>query len=487
MQKQCWCNVAMAGVSLTDYGLKIPSPFSRLDLSNSEIASMTSWVLTVTVGGDSENKINIAAFEALLYSAAQAASAYPNASGVPVSFAFGWLNSDGSIAEYSSYQGFTLTFDVTTSGMYMVYTVKGYASLAVQTGMPVLRIPELTGVVQPSAVVEALAKAVKADTYYELDIDHNDAPTLISHGALTTSFNSYVKGEMNGVDDYNSFPGLLRLSKSYSGSRDAAGLIPGIKSLSQVMNCASVTPIENFLKKSLTDTTPQCASFSYWVDEPTMTSPGIIHYKSNAGLSTSQLSDVLQYGTKETNILSLSGSYNGVAYNMTDMNFKSVGFALDGSGNTIVQDAEVVNSWSNNLGQVYQTVNIINDINAIASQFSGNFQVQIAGSTKQYSIAQPVSLLVMTGNTLSPVSGIYNIVSVSHSISATFITTLKIQRLTMSSANEVAAAQGIFVSGSSNYPSSAYKTTSNIKSKAKVDFGTLYPTFEHLVNTTTGI
>ena len=63
----------------------------------------------------------------------------------------------------------------------MRYEVTGYASLAVQNSMPVLMIPELSGFVQPSAVVEGLAKSVKATSYYELDIDHNDVPTLITH------------------------------------------------------------------------------------------------------------------------------------------------------------------------------------------------------------------------------------------------------------------------------------------------------------------
>lgn len=480
MKRQPWCSFSLAGVSLTEFGMAVPSPFASLEISNSEIASMTSWTLNVVVGGDDTRKVNIAAFEALLYSAAQAASSYPNASGVPVAFSFGWLNDQGNVQEYVSYQGFTLQFKVSTSGLYMKYTITGFASLALQSSMPVIRIPELTGIVQPSAVVEGLAIAVKATSYYELDIDHNDVPTLVSHGALTTSFNKYVRGTLSGDDDFDSFPGLLPLSKSYSGSRDAAGIANGYKKLSQIMNNASVTPIERFLKKSLTDTTPQCASFSYWVDEPTMTSPGVIHYKSNAGLTTAQVGEVLQYGTKDTNILSLVGSYNGVAYNMTDMNFASVGFAVDGSGSTVIQDWEVVNSWSSSLAEVFQTVNIINDINAIASQFSGDFNIQIPGSLKKYEIAQPISLLVMTGNTVSPISGVYNIVSVGHTISDKFITNLKVQRLVLGSANQVASAQGIFISGSNKYPSGSYITTSNIKSPYKVDFGEVYPTFEHL-------
>lgn len=475
MKKQPWVSFQLAGVSLTDFGLKMPSPFASLELSNSEITSMTSWNLTCIVGGDANRSANVAAFEALLYSAAQEAGKYSNSSGIPVSFSFGWLDSDGSIEKYLSYQGFTLQFKVSTSGQYMTYVITGYAQLAIQTSMPVLRIPAVSGIVQPSAIVRAIAEAVKATSYYLLDIDHSDAPTLVDHGDLNTSLNQYIRGTYSGQDNYKSFPGLLKLSKSYSGSRDCAGLSSIVRSLRQAIDNITPANLSNYLVAGPSDNTPQCASFSYWVDEPTMTRPGVIHYKNNAGLLTSQAHDVLEYGTANTNILSLTGSYNGVAYNMTDMRFTQVGFALDASGNSIIQNSSVVNSWSNSLGEVFQTVNIINDVNAIASQFSGDFTVQIPGSTSEYTVAQPVSLLVMSGNTLSPVTGVYNIISVTHTISDTFITTLKLQRLVMSSANAVAAAQSIFISGSSGYTSSSYTTTSNIISPYKVDFGTLYP------------
>lgn len=470
----------LAGVNLNDFGLEIPSPFSSLELGNSQVSSMTSWTLRCTVGGDSSRRINVAAFEALLYSAAQSAASYENASGIPVSFLFGWLDENGNVGDHLSYQGFTLQFKVSTNGLYMSYELTGYATLALQTSMPVLRIPEVSGIVQPSAVLEGLAIACKATNYYELDIDHNDAPTYVNHNALTTSFNKYVRGTYDGRDNYSDFPGLLRLSKSWNGSRDAAGLMPGIKKLSQLTNNLTITPISNYLVKSFTDETPQCSSFSYWVDEPTMTQPGCIHYKSNAGLLTSQVSDVLEYGTANTNILSLSGSYNGVAYNMTDMNFKSVGFAVDGSGNSIANATEVVNSWSSSLADVFQTANIINDVNALASQFSGDFTITIPGSTREYTVAQPISLLVMNGNTLSPVSGIYSIIEVTHNISVEFTTTLKVQRLVMSSANQVATRQNIYVSGSGSYPSNSYQTTSNIKTPYKVEFGEIFPDFTHI-------
>lgn len=481
MFKQCFANVALAGVSLTDFGLKIPSPFTSLSLSNSEISSMTQWTLECIVGGDDTNRINVAAFEALLYQSAQNASNYSNSSGIPCSFIFGWLNPDGSIAESLSYQGYTLTFKVSTSGRYMKYSITGYASLAIQTSLPVLRIPEVSGVVQPSAIVEGLAIAVKATNYYDLDIDHNDSPTLVNHGALTTSFNRYVRGSYSGKDDYENFPGLLKLSKSYNSSRDSAGLNTyKVNKLSQAINNRSVSKLDDFLKTSFTDTKPQSSTFSYWVDEPTMTQRGCIHYKSNAGLVGTHLKDTLEYGTANTNVLTLSGSYNGVAYNMTDMNYTQVGFIVDGSGNTVLQDEQVINSWSSTLADVFQSANIVNDVNAIASQFSGDFTVTVAGSTNKYEIAQPISLLVMSGNTISPITGIYNIISVSHDIGATFITTLKLQRLVMSTANQVAAGQNILIRGSSSYPTLSYTTTKNIVSTGKVEFGDLYPDFTHL-------
>lgn len=441
---------------------------------------MTAWTLNCVVGSDSSKKINVSAFEALLYSAAQSANSYPNSSGIPVSFVFGWLDEYGNVSEYTSYQGFTLQFTVSTNGLYMKYKLKGYAALSVQSSMPVLRIPAVSGFVQPSAVVEALAISTKATSYYQLDIDHCDAPTLVNHGALTTSFNKYVRGSFSAEDDYDNFPGLLPLSKSYSSSRDAGGLKYGYKSLSQVLNNASITPVSDFLKQSNTDTTPQCASFSYWVNEPTMTKPGTIHYKSNAALQSSQSLKVLEYGTSNTNILSLQGSYNGIAYNMSNMNFSQIGFTVDGSGNTIAQGAEVVNSWSSSLADTFQSVNIINDINALATQFSGDFVITIPGSIKIYNLAQPVSLLVMTGGTLSPITGIYNVITVSHMISNTFITTLKLQRLIMSSANQVASSQGILVGGSTQYADSSFIRTKNIVTPYKVEFGEMYPNFEHM-------
>ena len=476
-----FCNFTLAGVNITDYGLKIPSPFCSLELSNSQITSFTSWTLQVIVGGDDSKKSNIAAFEALLYSAAQDAGKYPNSSGIPVSFMFGWLGSDVGITENVAYQGFTLKFQTSTDGRYMRYTINGYASIGYKFAVPAYNIPAVCGIVQPSAIVEAVCKALGIDKYYNLDIDHNDAPTLVNHGAMTTSVTAYIKGNYSTEDNYNTFPGLLRLAKSYNSTRDSAGLKRGSGKLSTLQNNLTTTPIAKYFKRSICDASPQSSNFAFWVDEPTMTQKGTVHFKSTAGLYTTSGADTLEFGTANTNVFTISGSYNGVAYNMTDMSFADVGFAVDGSGNTIVQDTKVVNSWSSTLAHVFQTANIINDVNALASQFSGDFTVTIPGNVKQYTLAQPVSLLVMSGNTISPVTGIYNVTSVSHTISNTFVTTLKLQRLVMSNANEVAVSQGISVANSKSYNSS-YTKTKNIESPNKVNLGPMYPTFRDVAS-----
>ena len=75
MKRQPIVNFSLAGVSITSFGFQVPSPFCSLELTNSEITTFTSWTLKCTVGGDDKKKVNIAAFEGLLYSAAQASSA----------------------------------------------------------------------------------------------------------------------------------------------------------------------------------------------------------------------------------------------------------------------------------------------------------------------------------------------------------------------------------------------------------------------------
>lgn len=480
MKRQPWVTFSLAGVSLTDFGLAVPSPFCSLELTNSEITSVTSWTLTCTIGGDESKRVNASAFEALLYSAAQSSAQYSNASGIPVSFSFGWLDEFGNISDYLAYQGFTLQFKVSVSGRFLVYSIIGYASLATSFSAPVLRIPAVAGWVQASALFVGLAEATKLTDYYDLDVDRNDAVTYIQHGALTTSFTNYVVGDYKGTDDYDTFCGLLRLSRSYNSSRESAGLVDGCAALRSITDNVAAEDVAAYLKKSMTDNTVQCTSFSFWKEEPTATRRGCLHYKSDAAMLSRLSSNALEFGTANTNIISISGSYDGVAYNMTDMAFANIGFNLDAGAQAIIDSATVVNSWSANVGDVYQTANIINDINALASQFSGEFTIDIPGTVQTYQVAQPISLIVMSGNSLSPITGIYNVVSVSHKVSNTFVTTLKVRRFTVSSANAVAASQGIYVNGSEIVLQQQSEHTANIKTPYVVDFGEIYPDFTYL-------
>ena len=89
----------------------------------------------------------------------------------------------------------------------------------------------------------------------------------------------------------------------------------------------------------------------------------------------------------------------------------------------------------------------------------------------------------MSDNTLSPITGIYNVISVTHTISSSFVTTLKVKRFSLGTANMVASAQGISMSNINGYTPSSYEKTSNVKSAYKVDFGVMYPDFTHLTDT----
>lgn len=477
MYRQPFCSFSLAGVNLTEFGLKIPSPFVKLTLSNSEISSMTSWSLTCQIGADASKSAHYSSMEALLYSAAQADNA--DAKGIPVSFIFGWLDNNGNVSESISYQGFTLTFKVSISDRYIQYDITGYASIAMLCSLPLINVPAISGMVQPSAVLYAFLKAIHADYYYDFDIDRNDAVTLVSHGGLTTSVRSYVLGPQDRTqDNYNVFPGLRALAKSYQQNRSANGLKYNVNKLSQVINNVEKSRISNYLTTAFTDYASQCVGWSFWIEEPTTTKRGVIHFKSDASVLSNSSASLI-YGTPESNILSISGSYDGVAYNMSNMNFKNIGFNVDVSGQEILSSTQTVNSWSSSLEHVFQTANIIGDINGLASQFTEKFSVVIPGNAYQFTIAQPVTLLVVANNVLSHISGIYHIMSVTHEISNTFITTLDIQRLAISSANEIATSTGIYLSGSSNV-SSGYTKTSNIISTGKVDFGKIYPSMDEM-------
>ena len=152
MRKQPFVNFVFAGVNLTSFGFEIPSSFASLDVAMAQFTSTTSWTLTVNISSDASRKANGAAFEALLYTSAQAANKYPTSKGIPVSFVFGYIDDSGNVSEYLSYQGWTLTFTASTTGMYMIYKITGLAELDPQRSVPALRIPSLCGFVQPSAV-----------------------------------------------------------------------------------------------------------------------------------------------------------------------------------------------------------------------------------------------------------------------------------------------------------------------------------------------
>jgi hypothetical protein len=482
--------VSMAGVSLTDLGYKIPSPLVGISITNATVRSALMWELTLNVAGDASRIANIAAIEGLWYQAKQAAKNSGYKRGIPVSIILGWQSPDGQVVESMDIEGWTMQFDCNVpESQHLQYIIKGYGQTAVPANMPTIRIPPISGVVQPSAVLTALCEALKADTYYDLDIDRNDSPTFISHGTVQTSFTRYVRGGRSVNDNFGDFPGLQPLATNVMGNSQAYGLITDqIRNMGILVNNVPVGERTPYFRSDINDRPDVVNTFSFWVDEPTMTQRGKINFKSDAVLRIKQNYDQLILGGNETNIFSLSGSYNGVAYTLKNINAGKIGFTVDGTGNAIASVQPSATAFSASLADVFNSANEINNVNAIATQFSSKITITMAGNVRGYELAQPVTVTVLMGNTLSPISGIYRVMEVTQRLDARFITTLVCQRLDTGSANDVAdgVMAGVSTLTTVSGDTSLQRTiranqTSNIISPRLVELGTITPTFENLI------
>jgi len=485
--------VSLAGVSLTDLGYKIPTPLVGITIKNALVRSALEWELTLNVAGDSNKRANIAAIEGLWYQAEQSARNSGYTRGIPVSIILGWQSPNGQITESMDIEGFTIQFSVTVpEAQYTQYVIKGFGTTGVPSNMPTITIPPIRGIVQPSAVLEALCRSLKADAYYDLDIDRNDAPTYMAHGTIQTSFTRYVRGTRSPKDNFGNFPGLQPLATQVSTNEQAYGLITEkVRNMGMLINNVPLSERRNYFRSDLNDRPDTVNTFSFWVDEPTMTQRGKINFKSDAGLRIRASNDQLILGGNETNIFSLTGSYDSVAYTLKNINAGRIGFTLDGSGNSIATVQPTVTAYSATLADVYNSANEINNVNAIATQFSGKITVTMAGNVRGYELAQPVTVTVLSGNSLSQISGVYHVMEMTHRLDSRFITTLELQRLDTGSPSDGTVSEEVS-GGATESITSVYadttsqklarqSQTSNIISPRKVELGTLTTTFENLI------
>jgi hypothetical protein len=449
------------------------------------------WELTLNVAGDASRKANIAAIEGLWYQAEKAAKNSGYKRGIPVSIMVGWQSPDGQVLECMDIEGWTMQFSVNVpESQHLQYTIKGFGQTAVPTNMPTIRIPAIRGIVQPSAILEALCESLNADNYYDLDIDRFDTPTYISHGIIQTSFTRYVRGNKTKDDGFGDFPGLQPLATQVMGGGQAYGLITDqVKDMGMLVNNVREGERSPYFRSDVNDRPDTVNTFSFWVDEPTMTQRGKINFKSDAVLRVKQNHDQLILGGNETNIFSLSGTYDSVAYTLKNINAGRIGFTVDGTGNAIASVQPSVSSFSGSLAEVFNSANEINNVNAIATQFSSKITITMAGNVRGYELAQPVTVTVLSGNTLSPISGIYRVMEVTHQLTGSrFITTLVCQRLDTGSPNDAAngATDGInsiaTVAGDPVLQRTMRNSqTSNIISPRLVELGNLANTFDNLI------
>ena len=176
--------------------------------------------------------------------------------------------------------------------------------------------------------------------------------------------------------------------------------------------------------------------------DPTFHERGIIRYKNNVNLANYVGVDALIWGGLETNILAITATYDGVTQQLLgtgSMVQTGLGIALDGTQMT--SSASRQNSYAATAASMFSAGNVINNLNALSTQFNTNITVTIVGKPKVFQVAEAVRVLVYTGGTLNPITGVYRIMKVTHHVTGTAYTTdLTLKRLDLITANNTVAA-----------------------------------------------
>jgi hypothetical protein len=146
--------------------------------------------------------------------------------------------------------------------------------------------------------------------------------------------------------------------------------------------------------------------------------------------------------------MSISATYDGVTQQLLGSGSAvQTGMAIDLKGTRITSNSNRQNSYSANASSMYAAGNVINNLNAISTQFNTDISVTLYGKPKIFQVAEAVRVLVYTGGTLNPITGVYRIMKVTHQCTGTsYTTSLVLKRLDLITANDTATA----LSGYSN-------------------------------------
>lgn len=429
--------------AMRSIGYKVPSPLVSIALENAESGLQTNFTAVLHIYGDARNKIHVGSFEMMLYEFAQ----MQGDSTMPCYIELGWAEDD-KVTESLKIQAIFIEFTAAVKTNYMEYTIKGIGNFTSAGNISGLALPAVRGIYQPSRVLEATLDYIKAYEVFDYDIDHDDEAVPINRPAAITSLGEFVLGN-------DSQPGILQQSYS-EGSKSAAYRLPSNLASADYRKAGYTNEqITELLGPPVSQTQRSASAYSFSIVDPTFHQRGVIRYKNNVNLANYASSDVLMWGGLYTNILNITATYNGVTQQLLGTGaIIQTGMALSLQGNRVVSSANRQNSYAANAHAMYAAGNVINNLNAISTQFNTDIQVTIVGQPKVFQIAEAISVLVYSGGTLNPITGVYRIMKVRHNINGTsYTTTLTLQRLDLITANNTAAAlagytQPITVNGS---------------------------------------
>ena len=462
--KQPYMQFVIQNIALRSLGFKVPSPLVGINLTNSESGIQTNFKVTIHVLGDQRKQAHIGAFEMMLYEFAQ----MRGDSTTPCYLEMGWADETG-ILESLSIQGIFIQFTSTVHTGYTEYILEGIGNFTNTATIRGIAIPAIRGNYRPSEVAEAVLDYVNAGDVFDYDIDHDDEVVPISKASCVTSLGEYINGSGNAQ-------GLIQQSYC-EGSRSSAYGLPGNRATGTYLKAGyTKAEIHNLMGSPVAQTQRSASSYTFSITEPTFHTRGVIRYKNNVNLANYVSDDVLMWGGLYTNILSISATYQGVTQTLLGSGATvQTGMGITLKGESLITPANRQNSYCATINSMFAAGNTLNNLNAISTQFNTNVQITIVGKPKVFQVADAVRVVVYTGGTLNPITGVYRIIKVAHNINGTsYTTTLTVQRLDLITANNTATSLA------------GYTTTSLINNvqraavqKQKLNLG---QPFQHIIN-----
>jgi len=462
--KQPYMQLVIQNTAIRSVGYKVPSPLVSIKLDNAESGLQTEFSATIHVLGDERKKAHVGSFEMMLYEYAQ----MRGNSTTPCYIEIGWCDESG-IIESLKVQGIFQEFTSTVHTGYSEYVLKGIGNFSNVATVQGISVPAVHGNYRPSEVVEAVLNYINADELFDYDIDHDDEVVQIHKPSCVTSLGEYILGSSTQM-------GLLQQSYN-EGSKSAAYGLPNNRSTDSFRKAGYTDKeIHDLMGAPVAQTQRSASSYTFCIKEPTFHHRGVIRYKNNVNLANFVSNDTLIWGGLHSNILDISATYQGVTQTLLGSGaLVQTGMGLTLKGDTLITTDNRQNSYSATVGSMYAAGNVLNNLNAISTQFNTNIQITIVGNAVVYEVGKQVKVIVYTGGTLNPITGTYRIIKVSHNITGTgYTTTLTVFRADPITANNTVSA----ISGYTNNTKLNGKQTAAIRQE-KLDLG--HP-FQHIAN-----